>query len=90
MNLRLLRPKIETEDLKKSKTKNCETLTKQTRRKPPKSLKVKLIKPRDTFSIESSIIVGLDPKWMIGLTSLEVYNSGFLVKTEKKTNSKLK
>ena len=34
MNLNMIRPKIETEDLLLSLNKNCETLIKQTHRKP--------------------------------------------------------
>ena len=48
MNLNLIRPKNETEDLLLSLTKNCETLIKQTHRKPKETLEYKKIKPRET------------------------------------------
>ena len=57
--------------------KNCETLIEQTDRKPQERLALKVTQPRETFSIQPFIIIGLDFKWMFGLTSLEVYNPIF-------------
>ena len=41
MNLNMIRPKNETEDLLLSITKNCETIIKQTHRKPEETLDLK-------------------------------------------------
>ena len=80
MNLNIIRPKNETEDLLLSITKNCETLIKQTHRKAEETLEFKMIKPRETFHFKPPIQIKGD--WMIGLTDLEVYNSIFNI-TEK-------
>ena len=71
MNLKMTRPKNETEDLLLSKTKNCETLIEQTHRKAEETLVFKMTKPRETFHFNPPIQIKGD--WMIGLTSLEVY-----------------
>ena len=75
MNLNMIRPKNETEDLLLSITKNCETLLEQTHRKAEETLELKMIKPRETFHFIPPIRVKGD--WMIGLVDLEVYNSIF-------------
>ena len=75
MNLNMIRPKNETEDLLLSITKNCETLIKQTHRKAEETLEFKMIKSRETFHFRPSIQIQGD--WMIGLVNLEVYNSVF-------------
>ena len=80
MNLNMIRPKNETEDLLISITKNCKTLIQRTHRKPEEPLEFKMIKPRETFHFKPPIQVEGD--WMIGLTDLEVYNSSFNI-TEK-------
>ena len=84
MNLNMIRPKNETEDLLLSITKSSETLIEQTHRKPEETLEFKMIKPRETFHFEPPIPVKGD--WMIGLTDLEVYNSIFNITEE---NNKL-
>ena len=43
MNLNMIRPKNETEDLLPSKTKNCETLIEQTHTKPQETLELQRI-----------------------------------------------
>ena len=75
MNLNMIRPKNETEDLLLSISKNCETLINQTHRKPEETLDFKMIKPRETFHFRP--LIQIQGSWMIGLTSLEVYNSIF-------------
>ena len=80
MNLNLIRLKKETECLILSKTKNCETLIKQTHTKAQETLEFKLNKPRETFHFNPSIQIRGD--WMIGLTSPEVYNSKFKMTEE--------
>ena len=80
MNLNMIRPKNETEDLLLSKTKNCQTLIEQTHSKPEETLEFKRIKPRETFHFRPPIQVKGD--WMIGLTDLEVYNSIFNITEE--------
>ena len=73
MNLNMIRPKNETEDLLLSITKNCETLIQQTHRKPEQTLEFKMIKPRVIFHFTPSVQIRRDS--MIGLTHLEVYIS---------------
>ena len=73
MDLNMVRPKNETEDLLLSKTKNCEMLIEQTHRKAEETLEFKMTKPRETFHFKPPIQTKGD--WMIGLTDLEVYNS---------------
>ena len=85
MNLNMIRPKNETEDLLLSITKNCETLIEQTHSKPQETLEFKMIKPRGTFHFKPPIQIKGD--WMIGLTDLEVYNSIFNITQE---NNKFK
>ena len=46
MNLNIITPKNETENLLLSITKNCETLIEQTHRKPEETLEFKMTKPR--------------------------------------------
>ena len=84
MNLKMIRPKNETEDLLLSITKNCKTLIEQTHRKPEETVEFKMIKPRQTFHFKPPIQTKGD--WMIGLTDLEVYNSIFNITEE---NNKL-
>ena len=80
MNLNMIRPKNQTEDLLLSITKNCETLIEQTHTKPQETLEFKMIKPRETFHFKPPIQIKGD--WMIGLTDLEVYNSIFNITEE--------
>ena len=55
MNLNMIRPKAQTEDLLLSITKNCETLIKQTLRKAEETLEFKMIKSRQTFHFNPPI-----------------------------------
>ena len=80
MNLNMIRPKNQTEDLLLSITKNCQTLIKQTLRKAEETLEFKMIKPREIFHFKPPIQIQGD--WMIGLTNLEVYNAIFNVTEE--------
>ena len=80
MNLIMIRPKNETEDLLLSITKNCQTLIKQTHTKPQETLEFKMIKPKETFHFKPPIQVKGD--WMIGLVNLEVYNSIYYITEE--------
>ena len=82
----MIRPKNETEDLLLSITKNCDMLIEQTKSRPEKTLEFKMNKPRKTFHFKPSI--SLEGSWMIGLTSLEVYNFIFNL-TEENNNFKL-
>ena len=75
MNLNMIRPKNETEDLLLLITKNCETLIDQTHRKAEETLEFKMIKQRETFHFKQQIQI--NGNWMIGLVDLEVYNSIF-------------
>ena len=49
MNLNMIKPKNEKEDLLLSITKNCEMLVDQTHRKPEQTLEFKMLKPKETF-----------------------------------------
>ena len=80
MNLNMIHPKIETEDLLLSITKNCEKLIEQTHRKPEETLEFKMIKPKEKFHFNPPIQIEGD--WMIGLIDLEVYNSIFNITEE--------
>ena len=80
MNLNMIRPKNQTEDLLLSITKNCETIIEQTHRKPEQTLEFKMNKSRESFHFRPPIQVEGD--WMIGLTDLEVYNSIFNITEE--------
>ena len=80
MNLNMIRPKNETEDLLLSITKNCETLIQQTHRKSEESLGFKMFKPRETLHFKPPIQILGD--LMIGLTDLKVYNSIFNITEE--------
>ena len=71
----MIRPTNEKEDLLLSLTKNCQTLFDQTHRKAEETLEFKMNKPKETFHFKPSIQI--QSSWMIGLTSLEVYNSIF-------------
>ena len=85
MNLNMIKPRSETEDLLLSITKNCETLIEQTHRKVERTLEFKMTKPRKTFHSNPPIQIKED--LMLGLTDLEVYNSIFNINT---TNYKFK
>ena len=86
MNLNMVHPKIQTEYLILSITKNCETLIEQTDRKAEEALEFKMIKPRQTFHFKPPIQTKED--WMLGLIDLEVYNSIFN-KTEENNKFEL-
>ena len=75
MNLNMIRPKNETEDLLLSITKNCETLIKQTHRKAEETLEFKIIKSRESFHFKPPM--SIEGYWIVGLTSREVFNSIF-------------
>ena len=82
MNLEIIRPKNETEDLLLSISKNCEALIEQTHTKLQETLEFEIAKPRKTFSFKRSTNLGFDSNCMVGLTDLEVYKSNFNI-TEK-------
>ena len=84
MNLNMIRPKNETEDLLLSITKNCETLIEQTHTKPQETLEFKMAKSRETFHFKPPIQV--NGNGMISLVDLEVCNSIFNITEE---NNKL-
>ena len=80
MNLNMIRPKNETEDLLLSITKNCQTLVDQTYKRPEETLEFKMVKPTETFYLKPSIQV--KENWTLGLVDLEVYNSIFKITEE--------
>ena len=82
MNLNMIRPKNETEDLLLSITINCKTLIKQTHRKPEETLEFKMTKQKETFHFKPPMEIKED--WMLGLVGLEVYNSIFNISEENK------
>ena len=83
MNLKMIRPKNETEGLLLSITKNCETLIEQTHRKAEETLEDRLTKSREVFHF--NLLIQIKGHFMIGLTDLEVNNS-ILNKTDEKKN----
>ena len=70
MNLKMVQPKNKTKDLLPSITKNYKTLIEQIHRKAEETLEFKMIRPRETFHLNSP--VGIKEDWMIGLVGLEV------------------
>ena len=80
MNLNMIQPKNETEDLLVPISKNCEMLIQQTHRKPEETLEFKMLKPRETFHFNPPIHTKGD--WMLGSKDLEVYNSIFNITKE--------
>ena len=80
MNLNMIKPKNETDDLLLSITKNCETLIEQTHRKAEETLEFTLVKSRETFHFKP--LIQTEGDWMIGLVDLEVYNSIFNITEE--------
>ena len=57
MNLNMIRPKSETEDLLLSIIKICEMLIEQTHRKAEELLENKMIKLRETFHFKPQITI---------------------------------
>ena len=72
MNLDLVRPINETEELILSIIENCQMLIKQTHREAEETLEIKVVQPRETFHFNPPI--SIEGSWMIRLTSFEVYN----------------
>ena len=62
MNLNMIRPKNETEDLLLSITKNCKTLIEQTHRKAEETLEFKMNKSKETFQTANSNSRRLDDR----------------------------
>ena len=54
MNLNMIRPENETEDLLLSITKTLETLIVKTHTKPQETLELYITKPRETFNFNPS------------------------------------
>ena len=75
-----MQPKIETKDLLRSITTNCETLIERTNRKAEETLEFKMIKPRETFHFNPPIQI--KKEWVLGLLGSEVYNSIFDITEE--------
>ena len=80
MKLNLIRPKDKSEDSLLSITKNCETLNKQTYRKPQEVLEFKLNKSKQTFHMNPPIQIKGD--WMIAKLGWEVFTSIFNTQEE--------
>ena len=80
MNLDMIRPKNETEDLVLSITKNCQTLIEKTHRKAEETLEYKITKPKEAFHCKPPI--SIEGSWMVGLTDSDVYSS-FINATEE-------
>ena len=65
MNLHMIRPKKETENLLRSVTNNCDKPIKQTHTKPQGTLGFRLTKPRDSFHFRPSDNLDFDCKrWL--------------------------
>ena len=78
MNLNTIRPKNETEDFLFSITKNYETRAKKTIGKQKKHQNSSLPHQKETLRFKPLILI--EGSWMLGLTSLKVYNSIFNLK----------
>ena len=79
----MIQPINETKDLLFSIFKNCEKLIEQTHKKTEETLEIEMTNPRETFHFKPP--VQIKGNWMIGLTTLEVYNSISYINT---TNNK--
>ena len=73
MNLKVVRPINQTEDLLVLITKICETLIYQTHTRPQETLDFALTESRKKFHFRPPI--SLEGSWMLGLSSLEIHNS---------------
>ena len=72
------------ESLLLSIAKSNQEIVENTHSKPQETLDFKMTKQKESFSIDVSL--NLEEKWMMGVTSLEVYNTVYNI-TEK--NNKL-
>ena len=79
MTINMTRPKNDTKDLLLSITRNCETFIKQTHTRPQGTLEITLVN-HNKLSYSNLLLI-LVSRWMIRLTSLEVYNSIFNINT---------
>ena len=84
----MYRSRHEAEDILLYITPNCETLIKQTQKKPLEILKLKLTQRQPSFSFSPDLNFGSESNWLIGLTSLKEYNSIF-IKTQAGTKIEL-
>ena len=75
MNLEMAQPKTKTEDLFLPLTKNNEAPSEQIHTKPQQTLELKLTKPREKFLFNPTL--SIEEAWMIGLKSVDFYNSIF-------------
>ena len=82
MNINMIQPKIETEDVLLCITKTCEKLVEQTQKIAEETLEFKMIRPRETFHFNPPNNIKGD--WILGLIDLEVYNSIFNITNENK------
>ena len=80
MNMDMIWQRNGTKHLLLSVTKTCETLIKQTHRKPQETLEFKLSQPKKIFSSKPSL--STEGTWIIEVTSLEVYSSNFNISEE--------
>ena len=76
----MIRPQNESEDLLLSITTNCEMLSEQTHRKAEETLEITLTKSREIFLFNPPI--SIEDSWMLGLVSLELYQSIFNITQE--------
>ena len=72
------------ESLLLSIAKSNQEIVENTHSKPQESLEIKMTKQKESFSFD--VPLQLNEKWMMGVTSLEVYNTVYNI-TEK--NNKL-
>ena len=81
MNLNMVRPKIKTEHLLLSTTKNCQMRIKQTHKETEETSEFKLNKARETFHFRPPIPT--ERSWITSSTNLKVYNSFFNITEQK-------
>ena len=65
------------ESLLLSFAKSNQNIVEKTHSKPQETLELKMTKQKESFSFDVSLI--LNEKWMMGVTSLEVYNTVYYI-----------
>ena len=75
----MIRAKNETDNLSLSITHNYQFFIERTHRKPEERSEFKLRKSRETIYFNQSINLGFDLYWMIGLITLEICYSTFII-----------
>ena len=70
------------ESLLLSIAKSSQEIVENTHSKPQETLEFKMTKQKEPFSFDVPLL--LNEKWMLGVTSLEVYNTVFIITNSNK------